>query len=210
MDGAFQQNHLLALLLVINLLALGHLVVLGHLQIVLAEGAAGLLNFRLLSLVLTTVHDLLGAKTIDLLLAKLTLDLPLLATLVSVGLLLLARARADSGSHGSGLRLVLGLVALVAAIHVVEAHLVAVHLVLLLLSNLALQDLLEVVDVVGKEVRHLWLTEGRDVGIGAHSLDGELLEVENIVELLLHLVKLDSVLFDLPLLLSFCLFYFLL
>lgn len=66
-------------------------------------------------------------------------------------------------------------------------------------SNLALKDLLELIDVVGEEVRHLGHSEGRYVRSGSHGFDCEFLEVKNVIELLLDLVELDCVFLNLPL-----------
>jgi len=115
-DGTLKENHLLTLLLIVNLLRLRHFVILGHLQVVLAEGAPCLFNLRLLGLVLTTMHDFFRAQAINLLFSQLALDFSFFATLVSVGLLLLARARTDSCGHGGSFSLFLALVTLVGAI----------------------------------------------------------------------------------------------
>mmetsp|Transcript_12003 Transcript_12003/g.16303 ORF Transcript_12003/g.16303 Transcript_12003/m.16303 type:complete len:482 (-) Transcript_12003:484-1929(-) len=206
-DGTLKQDHLLTLLLIVNLLALRHFVILVHLQVVLAEGALGILNLGFLVLVFAAMHNFLSAQLVDLLLAKLSLDLSLLTTLVCVGLMDLGLAGLANGDDGS-LGLLLGLVA-VLILHVVE-HLIVAHLILLLSRDLALKNRLELVDVVGEELGHLGHAEGRHVRARAHCLNRELLEVENVIELLFDFVQLHSVLLDLPLLLSFRFLYLLL
>ena len=149
-NGTLKEDHLLTLLLVVNLLAFWHFVILGHLKVVLAEGASCLFDLSLLVLVLTSVHNLLGTQFIDRLLTGLACNLTLFTALVSVGLVHLGLARA-SRSNGTGLGLFLAFIAIVSAFHMVKAHLVLTHLVFLLGSDLALKDLLEFVDVVREE-----------------------------------------------------------
>lgn len=185
-DRTLKQDHLLALLLVVDLLALWHLVALIHLEVVLAKGALGLLNFGLLTLVLAAVHDLLSAQLVDLLLAQLSLDLSLLSPLVSVCLMDLSLPRSTNGGCGC-FGFVLRALIIATLIHVVK-HLVLSHVLLLPRSNLAFKDFLELVYVVGEEVRHLGNPEGGDIGSCSHCLDGELLEVEDVIELFLNLV----------------------
>ena len=86
---------------------------------------------------------------------------------------------------------------------------VLVHLVVLLGLDLALQDLLELVDIVRQKLRHLRHPERRHIAISPHGLHRELLEVKDIVELLFDLVQLDSVLLDFPLFFLFSLLDFL-
>ena len=71
-DGTFKKDHLLSLLLGVDLLALRHLVAIVHLQMILTESASGFLNLGLFALVFSPVHDLLGLQLVDLLLSGLT------------------------------------------------------------------------------------------------------------------------------------------
>ena len=166
---------------------------------ILSKGSLGLLNFRLLLLILTTIHHFLSSQSVDLLFAELSLDFTLFSPLVSMRFVDFSLTRRADCCDG-GLRLVLNLVAIGPIIHVVE-HLVLAHLILLTSGNLTLQDLLELIDVVREHIRHLWHSKGRDIGPSTHGFHRELLEVKDVVELFLDLVKLYSVFLDLPLLL---------
>ena len=171
---------------------------------VFSEGALGFLNLSLLLLILTSVHHLLSSQSIDLLFPELTLDLSLFSSLVSMSLVDLGLARLSHGSDRS-LRLVFDLVTISAIFHIVK-HLVLAHLVFFSRSDLAFEDLLEVIDVIGEEFRHLWHSESGDIRACSHCLHCELLEVQVVVELFLDLIQLDSVLLDFPLLLFLRLF----
>ena len=167
---------------------------------VFTESALGFLDLSLFVLVFATVHDFLGLQLIDLLLSELALDLSLLSTLVSMCLVNLDSAGLVTSLDGI-LRLVLGYSAISGVVHAAE-HLVLSHAFLFTSGNLRLKNLLEVVDVVGKELRHLWHSECLHVSASSHGFDSELLEVKDVEELFLNLIQLNCVLFNLPLFFS--------
>ena len=204
-DGAFKKDHLLSLLLAIDLLTLRDLVTIVHLQMILTKGASRLLNLGFFLLVLASIHDLLGLQLVNLFLSDLTRNLTLFTALVSMGLVNLRCALLGS-RNCSSLVLILGsFVTFSTFIHVVE-HLIIAHLVLLASCNLTLKDLLELIDVVSEEVRHFGHAEGLHISSGSHGLDSEFLEIKDIIELLLDFIELDSVLLNFPLFLFLCLF----
>ena len=174
-DGTFQKDHLLTLLLVVNLLRLRHFIAVVHLEVILAEGALGLFNFSLLLFVLTAVHHFFCSKPVNLLFSKLTLDFPFFPSLVSVSLVDLSLPGLVIRCDGC-LCFVFDLSAIGAIVHIVE-HLVFTHLILFSRSNLALENLLELINVIGQEVGHLGYSEGCNVSTSAHCLNCELLEV---------------------------------
>ena len=205
MDGAFKKDHLLSLLLAIDLLTLRDLVTIIHLQMILTKCASCLLNLGFFLLVLASIHDLLGLQLVNLFLSDLTRNLTLFTALVSMGLVNLRCALLGS-RNCSSLVLILGpFVTFSTFIHVVE-HLIIAHLVLLASCNLTLKDLLELIDVVSEEVRHFGHAEGLHISSSSHGLDSEFLEIKDIIELLLDFIELDSVLLNFPLFLFLCLF----
>lgn len=105
------------------MLALGHFVAVGHFEMILSKSTLSFFNFGLLALVLTTVHDLLGTKLINLLLAKLSLNLSFFSALIGVGFVDFGlTGLANSGAIS--LSFLLGtLVSVATLVHVVE-HLV--------------------------------------------------------------------------------------
>ena len=58
--------------------------------------------------------------------------------------------------------------------------------------------MLEGLDVALEELRHFLDSESSNVGTVSDSLDGELLELEDIIVLVLQLVKVDSVVLNTP------------
>ena len=204
-DGTFEKDHLLSLLLGVDLLALRHLVAIVHLQMILTEGASSFLNLGLFALVFSPVHDLLGLQLVDLLLSGLTRELTFFTALVSMGLVDFSLAWLGS-SDGSSLVLILGAFVTFSTFIHVDAHILIAHLVLLASSNLALKDLLELIDIISEEVRHFGNAEGLHISSRSHGLDRELLEIKDVIELLLDLVELNSVPLNIPLFLLLCLF----
>ena len=172
---------------------------------ILTKSASGLLDLSFFTFVLAPIHDFLGFQLVYLFLSDLTLDLALLTALVSMGLVDLGCARLGS-CDCSSLVLILGtFVTFCALIHVVE-HLVVAHLVLLTSSNFALKNFLELINIVSEEIRHFGHAEGLHICSRSHGLDGELLEIQDVIELLFDLVELDSVPFNVPLFFLLCLF----
>ena len=110
-----------------------------------------------------------------------------------------------SSCGGSSLVLILGAFVTFSAFIHVNTHVLIAHLVLLTSSNLTLKDLLELIDIVGKEVRHFGHAEGLHIRSRSHGLDRELLEIKDVIELFLDLVELNSVLFNFPLFFFLCL-----
>ena len=200
-DGTLQKNHLLPLLPRVNLFALRHLIIFFHLEVVLAEGALGLLNLGLLLLVLASVHHLLRSQSVNLLLPELALNFPLFSPLVSMGFVDLCLAWLADSSH-SCLCLVLDFVIVRSVFHIVE-HLVFAHLIFLPCCDLTLEDLLKLIDVVREHLRHLRHSECGNVCSSAHGFYRELLEVKDIVELLFDLIQSNSISLDFPLLFFF-------
>ena len=136
-NRTFKKDHLLSLLLAIDLLALRHLITVVHLQMILTESSSCFLNLGFFTFVLAPVHDFLGLQLVNLFLSLLTRDLALFTALVSMGLVNLSRAWLGSCDRCS-FGLVLGtFVTFCALIHVVE-HLIIAHLVFLASSNFAL------------------------------------------------------------------------
>ena len=203
-DGTFKKDHLLSLLLGVDLLALRYLVAIVHLQMILTEGASSFLNLGLFALVFSPVHDLLGLQLVDLLLSGLTSKLTLFTALVSMGLVDFGSAWLGS-CDGSSLVLILGAFVTFSAFIHVDAHVLIAHLVLLASSNLALKDLLELIDIISEEVRHFGNAEGLHISSRSHGLYREFLEIKDVIELLLDLVELNSVPFNIPLFLLLCL-----
>ena len=207
-DRSFQQNHLLTLLFVVDLLALRNLIVVVHFQVVFSEGAPSFIDLGFFALVLTSVHDFFCSQLINLFLAVFTLNFSFFSALVGMCLVDFSLTwLSDLGKVD--LRLVLGtLVAISTVLDIVQQGIVT-HLLVLFSCDFVLEDFLEFGNVVGQELRHLRHSESGDVGFSAHGLDGTFLEVKDVVELFLNLVKLHSVLLDLPLLFLLCLFDFL-
>jgi hypothetical protein len=164
----------------------------------------GMNNLLAVSRVLSRVHGLLLLELFNLLFSKLSLQLSFLTLLLTFGLVLL-----DSLLLGCGLSLVqstrggLGCVIFVVATFVfliggfittVSSFLsflsmISTIIVLAAHKHLALEHLLECLDRLLKELRHLVHAEGSHIGSGLECLHSELLELEHIVELLLQLVQ---------------------
>ena len=118
---------------------------------VFTKSALGFFDFSLLTLVFTAVHNFFRAKFVDLLFPKLTLDLSLFSSLVSMSLVDLGLSSLVVSSDGC-LCFVLDFVAIATFVHVVE-HLVFTHVILVISScDLTLKNFLELVDVIAKEV----------------------------------------------------------
>ena len=203
MDGTFQQNHLLTLLFVINLLTLGHFVVIGHFKLELAKGALSFFDLCLFVFVLSTVHHFFCSQLIDLLLTQLSLDFPFFPGLVSKGVVHLGCTWLSSSDIR--LRFFFGSFITFCSFFQVVYYVVLVHLVFFFCSDFTLENLFELINVVSKEFRHLWDAECGDEGTRAHGFHRPFLEVENVVELLFNFIQFDCIFLDFPLFFLLCL-----
>lgn len=85
-DGALKEDHLLTLAHVVDLLVLGHFVIISALELVLAKSLPGKLNFLNLLLVFAGVEVLLLGERVDFSLALLAVKLAFSTLLISLRL----------------------------------------------------------------------------------------------------------------------------
>lgn len=182
---------------------LRHFVIRAHFEFILAKGAFSFLNLRLFFLVVTLVHHNFRLQLLDLLLALFSLDLSLLASFLSVSLVLSGLLLPGSTPTHSNLVCLVSsslLVALILVSSTLRIGLLLSQLIFFFGSNLAFQNLFELSDVIREEITHFRYSESGHKSVSSKSFYRGGVNVENIVEFTLKFGQFDVVLFNFPLL----------
>lgn len=191
-NGTFQKNHLLALLLRVDLHVFRHFVIVAHLEVEGTESGAGVLDILLIFRGLTLMHVFLFKQLLDLLFPVLTLNLALFALLLGVRLIVSTRGSTSSydgtsfslAQTSDGISVGFALTCFFFLIFKVHSFLAREFL---------FHHLLELLNVAVEEFTHFGNAESLHIRGSANGLDCEFLEVKVVVELFLELVEACTV-----------------